>query len=285
MKLGNLYQKDKLIYSFEVYPPKTDEGIDKLVVELKKLEKFDPAFISVTYGAGGSTQGRSTKLIEEIHKNLKAVTVPHFTCIGMNKASIINFTQFIEGLGLHNILALRGDIPKDKTKYHPENNVFHYANELVAFIKEQTSLHVAVAGYPEIHPEAKSIDEDLDHLKLKVDAGAEIVITQLFYENQHYFDFVEKARKKGIKVPIVPGVLPTTSISQVEKISDLCNAHIPGTLRTSLELTKEDKEKAKNIGIEFAIKQAKELIKAKVPGIHFYTLNHAEAVEKVLNKI
>ncbi|MBU0581069.1 MAG: methylenetetrahydrofolate reductase [NAD(P)H] [Candidatus Margulisbacteria bacterium] len=287
MKLGSLYQKGKLIYSYEVFPPKTDEGVDKLINELKKLEKFKPSFISVTYGAGGSTQGRSIKLIKLIKDKIKSTPVPHFTCIGSDKESILSFTKVIEDLGLHNILALRGDIPKDTTNYHPKNNVFHYADELVAFIKEKTSLHIAVAGYPEKHPEANTLEEDLEHLKQKVDAGAEVVITQLFYENKRYFEFIEKAKKIGIKIPIIPGILPTTSKKQLDKILELCKGtvHVPKELQESFDKYKDQPEKAKNIGIDFAVKQVKELIKANVLGIHFYTLNQAEAVGKVIEAL
>ncbi len=284
MKLSELYTGNKPVISFEVYPPKTDEGIDKLMGELKKLKVFDPAFISVTYGAGGTTQGRSLIVIKRIMDELGLIPIPHFTCIGSDKESILSFVKVIEGLGLKNILALRGDPPKDKTYYHPEKNVFHYASELVAFLKANTDLEIAVAGYPEVHPQAKSLDEDLTHLNEKIKAGASLIMTQLFFDNAVYFNYVEKAKKLGINVPVIPGILPLTSAHQIQKSIE-CGAKIPAKLTTWIDPYQHEPLAFHKAGIEYVVQQVKGLLKAKVPGLHLYTFNQAEAVSQVLRGV
>jgi methylenetetrahydrofolate reductase (NADH) len=285
MELSKLYDQKEPKFSFEVFPPKTDEGIDNLIGELNKLKKFDPAFISVTYGAGGSTQGRSVKVIKRILNEVKVTPLPHFTCIGSNESSILDFVKVIEGLGIKNILALKGDPPKDQADYSPENNIFNYANELIAFLKQNTKLEIAAAGYPEVHPKALSLDDDLDHLKLKVEAGAEVVISQLFYDNNYFYNFVERARQKGITIPIIPGILPLYIPSQIEKIIELSGTHLPEDFKRALNDSQDNLEEFKKIAVDYSVKQAKELLEFGVPGIHFYPLNKAEAVEKVLLRL
>jgi methylenetetrahydrofolate reductase (NADPH) len=282
MKLSEVYKSKKPVISFEVFPPKTDEGIDALMGELKELMQFRPSFISVTYGAGGSTQGRSIKVIDRIQKEIGVPPLPHFTCIGSDKASILNFSKVIESMGIESILALRGDPPKDKTNYHPERNVFKYAPELVAFLKEHTSLEIAVAGYPQGHPDTRVLDTDIGHLAEKVQAGAEVVITQLFYDNAIYFRFVDKAREKGIKVPIIPGIMPLTNPAQIEKTITLCGVQLPDGLQKKLQPYLDNKEEFQKIGIAHAVEQVQELLAKNVPGIHFYPLNHAWAVAEVI---
>ncbi|MFC1478445.1 methylenetetrahydrofolate reductase [NAD(P)H] [Candidatus Margulisiibacteriota bacterium] len=285
MRLSNIYNQDQLIYSFEVFPPKTKEGIDNLLSELQKLKKFDPAFISVTYGAGGSTQGRSLQVISRIALELNIPVMPHFTCIGSTEESILYFMKVIEELKIDNILALRGDPPDGKQFIETADNTFQYANELVAFLKKHTNMDIGVAGYPEIHPEALSLEKDLNNLKKKTDAGASVIITQLFFNNQHFFSFIEKAKEIGITIPIVPGIMPLTNLDRIDKIVQLSGAEIPQELRTQLEANKDNPENVKNIGISFAVNQIKELIEYGVPGIHFYTMNKSEIAERVLSQI
>ncbi|MFH1429394.1 MAG: methylenetetrahydrofolate reductase [NAD(P)H] [Candidatus Margulisiibacteriota bacterium] len=285
MKLSDIYNQKKLILSFEVFPPKTKEGIDNLLSELHNLKRFNPAFISVTYGAGGTTQGRSLQVISRIALELNIPVMSHFTCIGSTEESILYFMKVIKDLKIENVLALRGDLPKGEHVIEPAHNTFQYANELVAFLKQHTNMDIGVAGYPEVHPEAINIEEDLKYLKKKVDSGASVIITQLFFDNHHFFNFVENARNTGINIPIVPGIMPLTNLDRIEKIVQLSGAKIPTELSDQLHANKDNPEEVKNIGINFAANQIKELIAYGVPGIHFYTMNKSEIAERVLSRI
>lgn len=291
MKLKEIYNSKKPVISFEIFPPKaqnTDElniKISDLFEELKILSAFNPAFISVTYGAGGSTRETTLDIVTKIKNELKIQPMPHFTCVGSSRSDILEYLKKIEQAGIENILALRGDPPKGETCFVKPKDGFGYANELVEFIKSNTNLGIAVAGYPECHSECCSLTEDIENLKRKVDSGGEVIITQVFYENKSYFDFVEKAQAKGINVPIVPGILPITSYTQIERIVSLSGCQLPEELYSKLEENKEDKEAIKQIGIDFAVKQVNELLKNDVSGIHFYPLNKAQAVKSVLDNL
>lgn len=291
MKLKEIYNSDKPVISFEIFPPKaksTDElnqKINDLFQELKVLSKFNPAFISVTYGAGGSTRETTLDIVKKINDNLNIQPMPHFTCVGSSRDNILEYLKKIEQAGIENILALRGDPPIGETCFVKPENGFGYANELVEFIKSNTNLGIAVAAYPECHQECCSLENDIENLKRKVDCGADVAITQVFYDNKCYFEFMEKARNKGIKIPIIPGILPITSYSQIERISTLSGCKLPDELSKKLLENKDNKEIIKQIGIEFAIKQVNELLKNDVHGIHFYPLNKAKAVKTVLENI
>jgi methylenetetrahydrofolate reductase (NADPH) len=211
--------------------------------------------------------------------------MPHFTCIGSNSTSILDFLKIVENLGIENIMALRGDPPKDQQNYNFSQNQFPYASALAKFIKDHTSLAMAVAGYPEKHPEAITLKEDIQHLQEKVTAGASAIITQLFFDNQYYFDFVKEARNIGISVPIIPGILPVTSLSQIDKASALSNAKVPEKFYQQMAAAKDNEAEQKKIGINHALGQIQDLITAKVPGIHFYTLNKAEATAQIIEKL
>lgn len=285
LTIKEIYSQGKLAVTYEVFPPKTEQDKLNLMEELKKLKKFSPQFISVTYGAGGSTQQRSTDLLNVIIESCEVSVVPHFTCIGSNKESILQFLQILKNLNIKNILALRGDPPQNNPAYNPALDSFKHANELVEFLRSNSDLNIAVAGYPDKHPEAKTLEEDIDNLKRKVDAGASAVITQLFYANDNFFKFTEKTKKAGINVPVIPGILPLTNYNQVERIISLCGAVISKEMKEQLELNKNDKETVRKIGIEHAVYQIKELIKFGIKGVHMYTLNKAEVSTKVLENI
>jgi len=290
MKLKEIYNTDKPVISFEVFPPKTDaqnynDKIDTLFGELKILSKYKPAFISVTYGAGGSTRDKTLELVVKIKKELGLQPTPHFTCVGASKAEILEYIKEVEGAGIENILALRGDPPKGQDHFVKPKDGFGYANELVEFIKAHTNLSIAVAGYPEVHPEAKSAHDDLINLKRKVDSGADAVITQVFFDNRYYFEYVERARKAGISVPIVPGILPITNISQVERMVAMSGTKIPLDLTNSLKKFENYPDAVKELGIEYAINQCKELLGNNVSGIHFYPLNKSFATDHVLKEL
>ena len=286
MNLKEIYKNktQKPIISFEVFPPKNDTDGSKfadLFKELDKLNRFNPSLISVTYGAGGSNQNQSLDIIKKIQNKLKTSPMPHFTCVSTNKANIKVWLETIEKLGIKNILALRGDIPQNGNMYDD----FKHASELVAYIKANSNLTVAVAGYPETHKDAISEKDDLAYLKNKVDKGADVIYTQLFFNNDHFFSFIEKCNKLNINVPIIPGILPITSFSQLAKMAELSKVEIPQKLLEQLEAKKDDKEYIKNLGIEYATKQCESLLNKGINGIHFYTLNKAYSVTEILKQL
>ncbi|MDD3013435.1 MAG: methylenetetrahydrofolate reductase [NAD(P)H] [Candidatus Gastranaerophilales bacterium] len=290
MKLKDIYNTNKPVISFEIFPPKADAQdyngkVESLFSELKVLSKYNPTFISVTYGAGGSTRDKTLELVIKIKKELNLLPTPHFTCVGASKAEILEYVKEVENAGIENIVALRGDPPKGQDFFVKPKDGFGYANELVEFIKTNTNLGIAVAGYPEVHPEAESAKDDLINLKRKIDAGADAVITQVFFDNSYYFEFVEKAQKAGINVPIVPGILPVTNIAQIERMVAMSGTKIPENLTNSLKKFENYPDAIKKLGVEFAIKQCKELLKNDIPGIHFYPLNRSFATDCVLKEL
>jgi methylenetetrahydrofolate reductase (NADPH) len=289
MRLKEIYNNpDKLIISYEVFPPKDAEisnKTDLLLQELKVLAKYNPSFISVTYGAGGSTRDKTLELVLRIKKELNICPLPHFTCVGTDKDEILQYIKEIQNANIKNILALRGDPPKGESKFIKPENGFGYANELVEFIKSNTDISIAVAGYPEGHQECASLEKDIVNLKKKIDSGAEAIITQLFYDNNYFFDFLEKTQKIGINVPIIPGVLVIANVAQIKKMTSMCGCTIPDKLMEKLRQYQDDTDSIKKIGIEYAIAQCRELIANKVPGLHFCTLNKSSATSSVLKEL
>jgi len=291
MKLNEIYKSAKTVISFEVFPPKDEnpsvltEKENRLFEELAVLMQYNPAFLSVTYGAGGSTREKTLDIVSRIQNELKATPLPHFTCVGSSKEKILDYIKTVENMGIQNILALRGDPPKDKPDFVPEKDGFCYANELVDFIKTNSSLSVAVAGYPECHQKAVCLDDDLINLKKKVDAGADAVITQIFYDNVHFFKFIDKASALGIDVPIIPGVMPLTNYSQISRMAAMCGCKIPDVLKNKLEYHKNDEKAVKYIGIAHSIIQCNELLEYGVKGLHFCTLNKASASKQIIDEL
>lgn len=282
MNFRDFYQLGKPRFSFEIFPPKTDEGVQNLFGVLKELACFDPAFISVTYGAMGSTRDLTRDLAIRIQKELKLTTAFHFTCVGSDRKSIKEYVGHLKKEGLNLVVALRGDPPQGTKKFVKPADGFLYANELVSYLKKINGFSIAVAGYPEKHIEAPDKKTDLVNLKRKVDAGADIVITQLFFNNADYFDFVARARKMGITVPIIPGIMPILNVAQVEKITKMCGAKLPEDLHQRLLENPDNPEHARKIGLLHGIRQCRELIEKGVPGIHFYILNKAYSTLKII---
>lgn len=284
--VAKMYISKKPVISLEIFPPKKNFEVnsDKLIEELKQLKRFMPSYISVTYGAGGTYQDNSFNLALRIKNELNISTMPHFTCVGASKESVENSIKFIEENGIKSILALRGDRPKGVDNFEFSKD-FQYANDLVSFIRQKTDLSIGVAGYPEGHTEANCLDLDILNLKKKVDAGAQAVITQVFFNNDHYFRFVEKAKLEGIDVPIVPGILPITSLAQFDKMIALCGASIPEALISRMKKYEGDAAAIYDMGVEYALYQCQQLSDAKVPGIHFYTLNKAAATKEILENL
>ena len=276
MKLREIYSTDKTVISFEVFPPKSEP--EKLLKETAILANHNPAFISLTYGAGGN-ENKSFNLLKNI-KNAGINVMPHFTCITSSKENIEKDIKKLTELGIENILALRGDIPQDKSLMKHD---FHYANELVSFIKEKTNLSVGVAGYPEGHIESPDLKTDIDNLKRKVDAGADVIFTQLFFENGFFFDYVNRVRDAGITIPVIAGIMPVISKKQVNKMTSMANISVPKKLKEALE--KYPDNALLEFGIEFASEQCRGLIKENVKGLHFYTLNKSYSTDKILNNI
>ena len=283
MNIAEKYQKEFVI-SFEVFPPKTDRGMENLVSALKDLKKYEPGFISVTYGAGGSTREKTLDIAMIIRDQLHMLPLVHFTCVGAGRDEIREYLEHVKELGLDNIMALRGDPPAGETGFTPHPDGFSYASQLVEFIHQMDGFSIGVAGYPEGHIEAPDLETDIHNLKKKVDAGSEFIITQLFFDNEDYYRFIDKTRAAGIDVPLVPGIMPVTNFSQIEKVTQMCAPKIPASLTEALEQC-DSKETMCEAGIRYTINQCRELKEWGVPGFHFYTLNRSGVVSTILDAI
>jgi len=277
--------------SFELFPPKTDAAMENLQQVLPDLFKLRPDFITVTYGALGSTQERTLEIAAQLQNEFRLNTASHLTCVGSSRAALDGILDRIQEAGIRNIVALRGDPPRGETAFVAPKDGYSNANQLVAHIRAREKagkigpLGVAVAGYPEKHIEAPDFETDLKNLKRKVEAGADCVITQLFYDNRHYFNFVDAARRIGITVPIVPGLLPVLSAKQVLRITSMCGSCLPADLQKDLETAGDDPVKSEDIGVKRCIAQATELIDKGAPGIHFYVLNKSSHMIRIMDKI
>jgi len=272
-------------FSFEFFPPKDDEGVERLLRTVAELRPYEPGYVSVTYGAGGSSRRLTVDLVKRIKEETGIETVAHLTCVGSSRHEIAGVLDELATGGIESVLALRGDPPRGKTVFTPAENGFRYATELVGFIEANYPFSIAGACYPEKHPEAPSMDEDLAHLREKVDAGAEVLVTQLFFDNADYFRFVARARAIGIDVPIVPGLMPITNLSQIKRFTATCGATIPTGLLAALEATGGDPDRVVEIGVAHAVSQSEGLLAGGAPGIHFFTLNRSNATRRVLEAI
>jgi methylenetetrahydrofolate reductase (NADPH) len=286
MTIADAYGPNRFGLSFELFPPKTAEALTSLEHHVAELVKFQPSYITCTYGAGGSTQDRTLEVIGAVRRQHGLPVATHLTCVGRTPEQLLAYLRKAEELGIDNVVALRGDPPKGETEFKAMEGGFRYGNELVAFIRrELPHLGIAVGGYPEKHLEAPSHDVDLANLKRKVDAGADAVITQLFYHNEDFFRFRDRCTRLGITVPIVPGMMPVTNFAQIQRIASLCGAKLPADFQAALEQHKDDPEGQFEVGVEFAAQQAAELMAAGIPGIHFYVLNKSEATKRVLTAL
>ncbi|MEX2122111.1 MAG: methylenetetrahydrofolate reductase [NAD(P)H] [Pirellulales bacterium] len=285
MKVSAAYGTNKFGLSFELFPPKTVAGEEELFRHLVELAGFEPAFITCTYGAGGSTRHKTLEIVTRVRERFGCPVASHLTCVGSTADDLRAYLREAHGRGIQNIVALRGDPPKGENQFKPVPGGLCYANELVGLIRgEFPQFGVAVAGYPEKHQEAPSEQADLENLKRKVDAGADVVITQLFYANADFFRFRDRCQALGIRVPIVPGLLPVTNLAQIRRITSLCGARLPATFVSDLEASDNPDEQFE-VGVEFATRQVQELIDRGVPGIHFYVLNKSQATARVLRSL
>lgn len=286
MQLPEIYASCELALSFELFPPKTDKGVETLFRHAEQLVKFNPSYITCTYGAGGSTQDRTLDIAARVRREFDLPVATHLTCVGRDADQIRDYLRRAVEQGVDNVVALRGDPPQGDETFQAVEGGFAYANELVEMIHTDfPQMGVAVGGYPEVHQEAPSAEADLENLKRKVDAGAHAIITQLFYDNEDFFRFRDKCEAIGIGVPLIPGLLPVTSVSQIKKIASLCGAKLPGAFMKALEGCGDDAAAQFEVGVDQATVQTQALIDAGVPGIHYYVLNKSEAASRVLNAV
>lgn len=279
MKSQQQYPKT---FSCEFFPPKTDQGRENLRVTIQELKKISPTYLSCTYGAGGTTQEGTWETVKEIQGS-GISAVPHITCIGSTKDKISALLDAYKKLGINRIVALRGDLPEGQD----QAGEFLFANELVAFIRAETGdhFHIEVAAYPEKHPQAISLEEDIKNFKRKVDAGATSAITQYFFDPDTYFQFIDHCEKLGISIPIVPGIMPITNYKQLARFSDTCGAIIPKSIRTQLENYGDDLESIRAFGFDTIVNLCKKLLDAGSPGLHFYSLNRAEPTVSIWKQL
>jgi methylenetetrahydrofolate reductase (NADPH) len=273
------------VFSFEFFPPKDAEGVERLFETIAELRPYEPAYVSVTYGAGGSSRRLTVELVRRIKHEVGIEAMAHLTCVGATRAELASVLDELESGGIENVIALRGDPPRGSTVFERTDGGLGYAAELVALIRARYEFCIAAACYPEKHVEAASAESDLAHLRAKVEAGADFLITQLFFDNADYFAFVERARAAGIDVPIVAGIMPITNLGQIKRFTALCGASIPSALLAALEACGDDADAVRAIGVEHATAQCRDLVARGVPGIHFYTLNRSLATRHVLDRL
>lgn len=286
MRIRDIYAQHRFGLSIEIFPPKTPEGDEALRQTLRELAPFGPAFVSCTYGAGGSTSKRTVEWCREIQEQHSLAATAHFTCVGSTRDELVEWLQFAWKAGIRNIMALRGDAPAGQAEFRAVDGGLGHANELVTLIREQfPEMGIGVAGYPEKHPEAKDLETDLRYLQQKVDCGADAVYTQLFFDNGAFLRFREQCERVGIRIPIIPGIMPITEFSRIQRITAMCGARIPADLAARLEEAREDKAAQFEIGVDFAIQQCRELIDQGVAGIHLYVLNKSHAGRRILEAL
>ena len=269
--------------SIEFFPPKTLEGAEKLrLVKDRLVKEVKPSFFSVTFGAGGSTQEGTLRTVESIHQSGQEAA-PHLSCVGSSKENIYELLRLYKEMGVRRIVALRGDLPSGMGQY----GEFHHANELVAYIRESYGdwFHIEVAAYPEMHPQASSVSADIEHFVTKIQAGANSAITQYFYNTDAYFQYIEDVESRGVKVPIVPGIMPITSSSQLLRFSDSCGAEIPRWLRKRLEGFGDDIASIKAFGLDVVTDLSLQLLAGGAPGLHFYSLNQADPTIAIIKNL
>lgn len=282
MKLNSLYSTKKCVLSFELFPPKSDAGVADLMNTVSELAVHKPDYFTCTYGAGGSTRDRTMSIAAGVKQEYGIPVASHLTCVGSTREQLRDYLTAARTNGIDYIVALRGDPPKGETEFKPVDGGLSYANELVMMLRaEFPEFGIAVAGYPEVHQEAPNAEIDLINLKRKVDAGADVVVTQLFYDNDDFFRFRDRCVAAGISIPIVPGILPVLSLAQVQRIASLCKARLPEEFVTKLNAQPEEQGQF-CVGVEHARKQVQGLIDAGVPGVHFYVLNKSLATKEIL---
>lgn len=280
-----LARAEEPVFSFEFFPPKTDEGMTALFEAVAALRELEPAFVSVTYGAGGSTRDRTIGIVSRIKNELGIEAMAHFTCVGATVDELRELLGELGGVGVENVIALRGDPPAGEGVFVQTEGGLANADELIKLVNDEFDFCIAGACYPETHPEATSAEEDVAHALDKVRNGASFLVTQLFFDNDFYFDFVERARSAGIEVPIIPGIMPIGGYEQIKRFTSQCGVAIPESLMKQLEARKDDPEAIADLGVAYATLQCAHLLARGAPGIHFYTLNKSPATRAILSAL
>jgi methylenetetrahydrofolate reductase (NADPH) len=286
MRIDQILETTRPVYSFEFFPPKTDEGRRNLEDALGELKKDEPDYASVTYGAAGSTRERTVEVTKWIKEDLGLEAMAHLSCVGEPVERLREILDEIAAAGIDNVLALRGDPPRGETEWTPHPDGLEHSVDLIELIRSNYEFSVGATCFPEVHPEAADLDHDLRYLKRKVDAGATFLITQLFFDNEDYFRFVDSARDYGIDLPIIAGIMPITNFDQIKRFTNLCGATIPPALYEQLEARNAEGEEAvAELGVAYATLQCADLLSRGAPGIHFYTLNKSPATRAILSAL
>jgi methylenetetrahydrofolate reductase (NADPH) len=285
MRIDQILAAGEPVFSFEFFPPKTEAGERNLYAALAELRTLEPAFVSVTYGAGGSTREKTIEIVKHIRERYGLEAMAHFTCVGATVQELRATLEEMRAAGIDNVLALRGDPPAGQESWSKTEGGLEYSRELVELIAGDYPFAIGAACFPETHVHAESPEADLEHLAAKVDAGVDFLISQLFFDNVLYFDFIARARAAGIRAPIIPGVMPITQVGQVERMAEMCGAWIPAALRRELQAREEHPEAVLDFGVAYATLQCAELLAAGAPGIHFYTLNRSPATRAILSAL
>lgn len=284
MRISQALATQRPFFSFEFFPPKTEESRAHLLETARTLRELRPAFVSITYGAGGSTRARTIEVSKQIRSEIGLNVMAHVTCVASSRAQLRAVLNDLEAAGIENVLALRGDAPQDAAFETPASG-FAHASDLTAMLARNYRFCIGGACYPEKHVEAPSIEDDLQHLRRKVDAGAEFLITQLFFDNDKYFEFVDRARHAGITVPILPGVMPITNYEQIQRFTAMCGATIPPKLLAELEARRDEPKAVEELGVAYATLQCTDLLRRGAPGVHFYTLNKSPATRAIVSAL
>ena len=282
MRIDAILADTRPCFSFEFFPPKTDEGWSNLWRAAQELKRDDPAFVSVTYGAGGSTRGRTIEIVKRIKQELGLEAMAHFTCVGATVGELRAVLDEMRDAGIENVLALRGDPPQGQTEWTATDGGLTYSTELIDLIAHEYDFAIGAAAFPEVHIHSQSMDQDIEVMKEKVANGARFLITQLFFDNDLYFDFVDTARAAGVEVPIIPGIMPILRYSSIKRMTVMCGASIPADLDRELTARKDDEEAIEELGVAYATLQCADLLKRGAPGIHFYVLNRSPAARAIL---
>ncbi len=285
MRIDELFTADGPVFSFEFFPPRTPEGVETLFETVQALKPLEPAFVSVTYGAGGATRDGTVEMVTRIKHEHGLEAMAHLSCVGETTQGLVEILDRLEAGGIDNVLALRGDPPRGEAEFKRPEGGLDSAAELAGFIRERYRFAIGGACFPEVHPEAPSLEADLAYLRTKVTSGASFLITQLFFDNRIYFDFVDAARAAGIEAPIVPGVIPIASYAQIVRFCKLCQASIPQPLAEAMDALGGDQDAEAELGMTYAARQCEELLAGGAPGIHFYTMNRAPATRAVLGAL
>jgi methylenetetrahydrofolate reductase (NADPH) len=282
MRIAQILEHQRPAFSFEFFPPKTDEGQRTLEGTLAVLKDDAPHYVSMTYGAGGSTRNRTVELTRWIKQDLGIEAMAHLSCVGEPTERLVELLSEIQDSGVENVLALRGDPPRGETEWKPHPGGLHYSVELIRLIRGRFDFCVGAACFPEVHPDAPDRESDLRYALAKQEAGVSFLITQLFFDNELYFDFIDDARAAGITVPIIPGIMPVTNYGQIKRFTEMCGASIPTELERELNGRADDPEAVAELGVAYATLQCSDLLARGAPGIHFYTLNRSPATRAIL---